>query len=146
MPRSERALLTLLKLVASRMPICKFRRFTEAPCGHRAVLRPVHALDVPEEPGNDGAGDLPGWCMPPQMIGGYVTGPVLIGRSDGLVAAARQVLTYPAGVEAEVEAHARRSPAGATPPPGPVDLTAHPQLRSGVRFADGRSAVQDDET
>jgi hypothetical protein len=31
-------------------------------------------------------------------------------------------------------------------PPGPVDLTAHPQLRFRVRFADGRSAVQDDET
>jgi hypothetical protein len=72
----------------------------------------MYALDVLEEPGNDSAGDLPGWYMPPQMIGGYVTGPVLIGRSDGLVVAVRQVLAYPVGVETEVEAHARfRTPA-----------------------------------
>jgi hypothetical protein len=45
--------------------------------------------------------------------------------AGGLVVAARQVLAYPAGVEAEVEARARRSPAGGAPP-GPVDLTAHP--------------------
>lgn len=107
----------------------------------------MYALGVLEKPGNDSAGDLPGWWyMPPQMIGGYVTGPVLIGRSDGLVVAVRQVLAYPVGVEAEVEAHARRSSAGGAPPPGPVDLTGHPQLRFGVRFADGRSVVQDDET
>jgi hypothetical protein len=31
-------------------------------------------------------------------------------------------------------------------PPGPVDLTAHPQLPFSVRFANDRSAVQDDET
>jgi hypothetical protein len=34
----------------------------------------MYALDVPEKPGSDSAGDLPGWWTPPQMISGYVTG------------------------------------------------------------------------
>ena len=69
------------ELVASRVPICEFRRFTEAPCGHRAVLRPVHAL-MPEEPGSDGAGDLPGGCSPPRM------GPAVLARTRRLAIAA----------------------------------------------------------
>ena len=105
----------------------------------------MYAPDVGEMPGNGSADDLPEWCMPPRMIGGYVTGPVLIGRSDGLVVAARQVLAYPAGVEAEMEAHARGSSPGGTPP-GPLGLPGHPELRFRVRFADGRDAAQDDET
>ena len=83
--------------------------------------------------------------MPPRMIGGYVTGPILIGRSDGLLVAVRQVLAYPAGVEPGWRPHARRSTADGVPP-GPADLTAHPQLPFSVRFANDRSAVQDDET
>jgi hypothetical protein len=81
--------------------------------------------------------------MPPQMIGGYVTGPVLIGRSAGLVIAARQVLAFPAGVEIEVEAHAHGSPGRAAPVT--ADLAGHPPVRFHVRFADGREAAQDDE-
>lgn len=105
----------------------------------------MYALDVLEIPGNGSAGDLPEWYMPPQMIGGYVTGPVLIGRSDGLVVAARQVLAYPVGLEVEVEAHARGSSPGGSPP-GPVGFTGHPQLRFRLRLADGRNVLQDDET
>lgn len=56
--------------------------------------------------GGGGAADLPEWYMPPRMIGGYVTGPVLIGRSDECVVAVRQVLAYPVGGEFGVEAHA----------------------------------------
>ncbi len=57
---------------------------------------------------------------------------------------ARQVLAFPAGVEVEVEAHARGSRAGTAPVP--ADLPGHPQLRFHVRFADGRQAALDDET
>jgi hypothetical protein len=81
--------------------------------------------------------------MPPQMIGGHVTGPVLIGRSAGLVVAVRQVLAFPAGVEIEVEAHAHGSPGGTAPVT--ADLAGHPPMRFRVRFADGREAAQDDE-
>lgn len=94
-----------------------------------------------EMPGDGGAADLPDWLMPPPMIGGHVTGPVVIGRSGGLVAAVRQVLAFPAGIEVEVEAHARGSAGGGTA----RDLAGHPPLRFGVRFADGRAAAQDDE-
>lgn len=77
--------------------------------------------------------------MPPPMIGGYVTGPVLAARSAGVVVAVRQVLAFPAGVEIEMEAHARG--------------TAHTAIWRGgelpvvfrVRFADGREAALDDE-
>jgi hypothetical protein len=82
--------------------------------------------------------------MPPPMIGGYVTGPVPITRSGSLVIVARQVLAFPAGVEVEVEAHARGSRAGTAPVP--ADLPGHPPLKLHVRFADGREAAQDDET
>jgi hypothetical protein len=82
--------------------------------------------------------------MPPPMIGGYVTGPVVITRSGSLVIAARQVLAFPAGVEVEAEAHARASRAGTAPVP--AELPGHPPLKFGVRFADGREAAQDDET
>jgi hypothetical protein len=81
--------------------------------------------------------------MPPQMIGGYVTGPVPVARSGGLVIVARQVLAFPAGVEVEVEAHARGSRAGTGAVP--ADLPGHPPLQFHVRFADGRQAAQDDE-
>jgi hypothetical protein len=97
-----------------------------------------------EMPGDGGAAGLPDWLMPPRMIGGHVTGPVLIGRSGGLVVAVRQVLAFPAGVEVEVEAHARRSPGAGTAPVA-ADLPGHPPLRFWVRFADGREAAQDDE-
>jgi len=90
-----------------------------------------------------GAAGLPDWLMPPRMIGGHVTGPVLIRRSGELVVAARQVLAFPAGVEVEVEAHARGSPGGTAAVA--ADLPGHPPLRFRVRFADGREAAQDDE-
>jgi hypothetical protein len=72
---------------------------------------------VLETPGGNSAADLPEWFMPPPMTGGYVAGPVPITRSGSLVIAARQVLAFPAGVEVEVEAHARGSRAGTTPDP-----------------------------
>ena len=83
--------------------------------------------------------------MPPQMIGGYVTGPVLIARSDRFVLAARQVLAFPVGVEVEVEAHGRGTFPGKTAPRDPEDLTGLQQLRFRVQFADERKAAQDDE-
>ena len=82
--------------------------------------------------------------MPPRMIGGYVTGPVPIARSGRLVIVARQVLAFPAGVEVEVEAHARGSRAGTASVP--AELPGHPPLQFHVRFADGRQAAQDDDT
>ena len=81
--------------------------------------------------------------MPPQMIGGYVTGPVPVARSGSLVIVARQVLAFPAGIEVEVEAHARGPLAGTVPVP--ADLAGHQPLQFHVRFADGRQAAQDDE-
>jgi len=77
------------------------------------------------------------------MIGGYVTGPVPVARSSSLVIVARQVLAFPAGIEVEVEAHARGSLAGTAPVP--ADLAGHQPLQLHVRFADGREAAQDDE-
>ncbi len=97
-----------------------------------------------EAPGDDGGPDLPEWFMPPRMTGGYVTGPVPVARSGRLVIVARQVLAFPAGVEVEVEAHARGSPAATGPVP--ADLPGHLPLQFGVRFADGRQAAQDDDT
>ncbi|WP_159039640.1 hypothetical protein [Streptomyces sp. TP-A0356] len=95
-------------------------------------------------PDNGVADDLPEWRMPPRLIGGYVTGPVLIGRSDGFVVAVRQVLAYPVGVEIEVEAHTRGSSPGGMPPVAVGPWYPQPCFR--VRFADGREAAQDDET
>lgn len=88
--------------------------------------------------------DLPDWSTPPQMIGGYVAGPVPIARSGSIVVAARQVLAFPTGVEVEIEAHARGPHAG--PAPDPAAVFGHPPLQFHVRFADGREATQDDET
>ena len=61
--------------------------------------------------------------MPPPMVGGHVTGPVLIWQSDWLVVAVRHVLAFPAGVEVEVEAHSRRTG------PGLGDATGFQGLR-----------------
>ncbi|MGO9083187.1 MAG: hypothetical protein ACLQDY_29870 [Streptosporangiaceae bacterium] len=63
-----------------------------------------------EMPGDGGAAGLPDWLMPPRMIGGHVTGPVLSERPGGLVVAARQVLAFPTGVEVEVELRSGRGP------------------------------------
>ena len=97
-----------------------------------------------EMPGDGGAAGLPDWLMPPRMTGGHVTGPVVIGRSGGLVVAVRQVLAFPAGVEVEVEAHARGSAGGGLASTA-ADLPGRSPLRFRVRFADGREAAQDDE-
>jgi hypothetical protein len=97
-----------------------------------------------EMPGDGGAADLPDWLMPPRMIGGHVTGPAVIGRSGELVVAVRQVLAFPAGVEVDVEAHARRPPGGGTASAA-AGLAGHPPLLFRVEFADGRAAAQDDE-
>ncbi len=97
-----------------------------------------------EMPGGGGAAELPDWLMPPPMIGGHVTGPVVIGRSGGLVVAVRQVLAFPAGLEVEVEAHACGSAGGETAS-AMADLAGHPPLRFRVQFSDGREAAQDDE-
>ena len=82
--------------------------------------------------------------MPPQMIGGYVTGPVLIGRSDRVIVAARQVLAFPAGFEVEVEAHAR-APATVRSAADPQEPDRAAGLQFWLRLSDGRQAAQDDE-
>ncbi len=81
--------------------------------------------------------------MPPQMIGGHVAGPALIGRSDRAVVATRQVLAFPTGVQVEVDAYAR----GAAAPPATAhgDLLRETDLRFRLRFSDGREAAQDDD-
>ena len=96
-----------------------------------------------EIPDDGGAAGLPDWLMPPRMIGGHVTGPVVIERSGALVVAVRQVLAYPAGVEVGVGAHARGSAGGTAP--DAADLPGEPPLRFRVRFADGHEAAQDNE-
>ncbi|MCY0938974.1 hypothetical protein [Streptomyces sp. H34-S4] len=81
------------------------------------------------------------------MTGGHVAGPVVIGRSSGVVVLARQVLAYPAGLEIDVEAHARgasTSPGG--PAPDSDGFTGRPLPHFGLRLADGRDVAQDDET
>lgn len=77
--------------------------------------------------------------MPPPMIGGHVTGPLLIARSGRFVVAVRHVVAFPVGVEVEVEAHGRGTV------PGPGDVAGLPELRFRALLADGREAVQDDE-
>ena len=72
--------------------------------------------------------------MPAPMIGGHVTGPVLIARSDRLVVAVRHVVAFPAGVEVEVEAHSRRRG------PGSDDATGFP----GLRFRVGVGGIEQD--
>lgn len=111
---------------------------------HPSAAGSGYAPKVHETPGNANAGDLPEWYMPPQMIGGFVMGPALISRSDGLVVAARQVLAYPMGLEVEIEAHARgASPGGSSP--GPTGFAEHDQPRFRLRLADGTVVEQDDE-
>ncbi|MFF3209047.1 hypothetical protein ACFYYB_00160 [Streptomyces sp. NPDC002886] len=77
----------------------------------------------------------------------------MIGRTDGVVVVARHVLAYPAGLEIEVEAHARgaSSPSDPSSAPGgpvsdPMDLPepARPAFR--LRLGDGGVVEQDDET
>jgi hypothetical protein len=78
------------------------------------------------------------------MIGGYVTGPVLIAQSDRYVLAVRQVLAYPTGVEVEIEAHAH-GPSLAETPFDPTDFSGHRQLLFRLRLADGSQVALDDE-
>jgi hypothetical protein len=100
----------------------------------------LYAPDVPQIPNYGDAHRLPEWYGPPQMVGGYGTGPLLIRRSDRVVVAVRQVIAFPAGVEAEVEAHAR-GPRSA----GPLDPAEYSPLRFRIQFPDGRQADQNDE-
>ncbi|MGW5397550.1 hypothetical protein [Streptomyces sp. NPDC003952] len=113
-----------------------------------------------EDPDRGSAYDPPEWQGPPRMVGGHVAGPVVIARTDGVVVVVRHVLAYPAGLEIEVEAHARGdsspsappSPPGPSAPPGgpvpdPADLApdfAWPAFR--LRLGDGGVVEQDDET
>jgi hypothetical protein len=83
--------------------------------------------------------------MPPQMIGGHVSGPMLVSRSEALFVAVRQILAYPIGFEVEIEAHARGAAPGG-PPPDPSVFTGHSELRFRLRLADGRDVLLDDET
>jgi hypothetical protein len=94
---------------------------------------------VPGTPAGDDARHLPEWFMPPLMIGGHVTGPLLITRSGRFVVAVRHVVAFPAGVEVEAEAHSRGTA------PGPDDVSGLPELRFRILLADGREAAQDDE-
>ena len=104
----------------------------------------MYAPDVPEIPDYGDARRLPEWYGPPQMVGGYVTGPLLLTRTDRAAVAVRQVLAFPAGMEVEIEAHARGS-SSARLPSGAPDWAAGSTLHFRVQFADGRAAVQDDE-
>jgi len=55
--------------------------------------------------------------MPPPMIGGHVTGPLLITRSDRFVVAVRHVVAFPVGVEVEVEPASSLPETRSGPPP-----------------------------
>jgi hypothetical protein len=82
--------------------------------------------------------------MPPQMIGGYVAGPVVIARSDRAVVAVRQVLAFPVGVQVDVEAHGR-GPSLRGASAARTDPASDGGLRFRLRFSDGREAAQDDD-
>lgn len=97
-----------------------------------------------ETAAGDSARDVPQWGSPPQMLGGHVTGPVLIGRSERVIVAARQVLAFPDGFEVDVEAHAQ-GPATLTPGTVQHEPDSAGGLRLGLRLSDGRQAAQDDE-
>lgn len=114
--------------------------------GHTGTVPTSYALPVLENPNRGSAGELPEWQAPPRMIGGHVAGPAVIGRTDGLVVLVRQVLAYPAGLEIEVEAHARgaSSPHGG-PPSDPTGLTGPAQPTFRLRLGDGSVVVQDEE-
>lgn len=94
--------------------------------------------------------NLPEWYMPPQSIGGHVTGPVLIGRSTGCLVAVRHVLAYPNGVEIEIEAHTRGLAPVETPRetdrPHGLHRPHRPQPDFRIRFSDGREADLNEET
>lgn len=109
------------------------------------LIANMYARDVSEMPGEGSAGDLPQWYMPPRMIGGHVSGPVLVHRSEGLVVAIRQILAYPIGFEVEIEAHARGSSPGG-PPPDPGGLGGHAEPSFRFRLADGTEVQLDDDT
>jgi hypothetical protein len=84
---------------------------------------------------------VPEWTSPPLMVGGHVTGPVVVARSERAILIVRQVLAYTNGLAIDVEAYGRG--------------TYHdkqewgPDLDHGLRFsllsADGRLARMDDE-
>jgi len=93
---------------------------------------------------NYGARPQPEWYGPPPMVGGYVTGPLLISQSERVVVVVRQVLAFPSGVTIEVEGHARGS-LHAGPTREIHDPAGHSSLRFEIQFADGRQAAQDDE-
>jgi hypothetical protein len=105
----------------------------------------MYAPNVAESSGNGAAHEWPEWRGPPEMIGGHVAGPIVIGRSEDVIVAARQVLAYPSGVQVDVEAHARGSPAHGEPAAGLPDLPTLSGLRFWLRFSDGREAALDDE-
>jgi hypothetical protein len=105
----------------------------------------MYAPCVPAEPAGGSARDLPEWYMPPEMIGGYVTGPIVIARSDGLVVAARQVLAFPVGVQIEIEAHGWRALDVGAISTSQQEHGNGADLRFSLRFSDGSEAVQDDE-
>jgi hypothetical protein len=76
------------------------------------------------------------------MVGGLVSGPLLLAHSDTHVVVVRQVLAYGPGVELDVEAHAR----GPEIRGAQTDLDAPAPPRFRVRFGDGEAVTQDDET
>jgi hypothetical protein len=105
----------------------------------------MYAPSVGQSRTDGSAGNWPAWRMAPPMIGGYVTGPVVMGRSDRVIVAARQVLAFPAGVEVEIEAHARQPSARSAPVVGPHEFPRRVDLQFWLRFSDGGEAAQDDE-
>lgn len=79
----------------------------------------------------------------PEMIGGYVAGPVVIWRSDEVMLSLRQVLAYPTGLEIDVEVQARGFPLGGAKPFG--GSGEHKQLVFRLQLPDGTYLVQDDD-
>ncbi|MFC1438820.1 hypothetical protein ABUW04_11170 [Streptacidiphilus sp. N1-10] len=85
---------------------------------------------------------IPEWSMPPPMVGGHVTGPVVVARSERAILIVRQVLAYSNGLGIEVEAYGRGTYR--------QEQGRGPDLDHGLRFslliADGRVARMDDES
>ena len=105
----------------------------------------MYARDVVVTTGEGNAPEPPDWYMPPKMIGGHVSGPILVSRSEDLIVAVRQILAYPVGFEIELEAHAR-GPAPGGSPPDPEFFTGLSELHFRLRLGDGRDVLLNDES
>jgi hypothetical protein len=108
-------------------------------CEFAGVLTPVvrslvRMTRLPER-------SVPEWTSPPPMVGGHVTGPVVVARSERAILIVRQVLAYANGLTIDVDAYGRGTYRD--------EQVENPGLDHGLRFslltADGRLARMDDE-